>query len=107
MTLQGQQVHLAYSEIARGSGTVGRVTTAAALSFHWYMLINERALLIGMALDATRVPGRHRPHLPERRGAVDVVAIAALDETFVYSMVKRLREVGLGGRMASVAKFGL
>ena len=83
------------------------MTTAAALSLDWYVLINERALLIGMTIDANRVPARHRPHLAERSGAVDVMAVAALDETFVYSMVIRLCEVGLGGRMASVAEFGL
>ena len=86
---------------------MGRVTTAAALSLDWYVLINERALLIGMALDANRVPARHRPHLAECSGAVDVMAVAALDETFVYSMVKRLCEVGLGRRMTSVTEIGL
>ena len=86
---------------------MGRVTAAAALSFDWYVLINERALLIGMALDANHVPARHRPHLAECSGAVDVMAVAALDETFVYSMVKRLCEVGLGRRMTSVTELGL
>jgi hypothetical protein len=71
------------------------------------MLINERALLVGMTLDANRVTGRHGPDLAEGSCTVDVVAVAALNETFVYTMVVRLREVGLGGHMASVAKFGL
>ena len=83
------------------------MTTAAALSLDWYVLINERALLIGMALDANRVPARHRPHLAERSSAMDVVAVAASDETFVYSMVKRLCEVRLGRRMTSVTEIGL
>jgi hypothetical protein len=38
---------------------------------------------------------------------MDVVAVAALDETFVYSMVIRFRESGLGGHMTSIAKLGL
>jgi hypothetical protein len=38
---------------------------------------------------------------------MDVVAVAALDETFVYSMVIRFREIGLGGHMTSIAKLGL
>jgi hypothetical protein len=35
------------------------------------------------------------------------MAVAALDQAFVYSMVIRLREVGLRGCMASVAEAGL
>jgi hypothetical protein len=38
---------------------------------------------------------------------VDIVAVAALDEAFVYAMVIRLREVGLRVDMASVTEFGL
>jgi hypothetical protein len=71
------------------------------------MLKNERPLLVGMALDTNRVPTRQGPHLAEGGGAVDVVAVAALDEAFVDAMVIRLREVGLGGHMTSVAEFGL
>ena len=105
--MQAQQVHLAYTQIARVGRTVRGVTTAAALRLDRYVLINERALLIGVAFDTNRVPGWHGPHLAEGGGAMDVVAVAALDETFVYSMVIRPREIGLGGHMASVAEFGL
>jgi len=86
---------------------VGRVTTAAALSLDWYVLIDERSLLVSMAFDANCVPARHDPRLAERSGAVDIMAVAALDETFVYSMVIRLCEVGLGCRMTSVTELGL
>jgi hypothetical protein len=60
-----------------------------------------------MTLDANRIPGGHGPNLAEGGGAVDVVAVAALDETFVYSVVIRLRKVGLSGDMTSVAEIGL
>ena len=86
---------------------MGRVTTAAALSLHRHMFINERALLVGVALDTNRIPARHSPHLAEGGSAVDVMAVAALDQAFVYSMVIRLREVGLRGCMTSVAEAGL
>ena len=86
---------------------MGHVTTAAALRLHRYMFKNKRPLLVGMALDTNRVPTRHGPHLAEGGRAVDVVAVAALDEAFVYAMVIRLREVGLRGDMTSVAEFGL
>jgi hypothetical protein len=71
------------------------------------MLINKRSLFVGVALDTNRVPTRQGPHLAEGGGAVDVVAVAALDEAFVYAMVIRLREVGLRVDMASVTEFGL
>ena len=98
---------MAHTQIARIGRAVGRVTTAAALSLDRHMLINERALLVGMTLDANRVAGRHGPDLPEGRCTVDVVAVAASDETFVYSMVKRLRKVCLGSGMTSVTEIRL
>jgi len=71
------------------------------------MLKNERALLVGVAPRTNRIPDRHRPYLPEGGRAMNVVAVAALDQAFVYSMVIRLREVGLRGCMTSVAEVGL
>jgi hypothetical protein len=38
---------------------------------------------------------------------MDIMAVAALDQAFVHSMVIRLREVGLRGCMTSVAEGGL
>ncbi len=107
VTLQAQQVHLAHPQVTRIGRAVRCVTTAAALSFHRYMLIDERALLVGVAFDTNRIPAGHGPHLAEGGGAVHVVAVAALDQAFVYSMVIRLCEVGLGSCMTSVAEVGL
>ena len=104
VALQAQQIHLAHAQETWISRPVGRVTTAAPFSLHRYMLINERALLVGVALDANRISAGHGPHLAEGSGAVDVMAVAALDQAFVYSMVIRLREVGLRGYMTSVAE---
>ena len=86
---------------------MGRVTTAAALSLDRYVLINKRSLFVGMAFDTNRVPARHGPHLPEGGGAMDVVAVAALDETFVDPMVIRFREVGFGSCMTPITEIGL
>jgi hypothetical protein len=38
---------------------------------------------------------------------MDVVAVAALDETFVDAMMIWLREISFGGDMTSIAEFGL
>jgi len=107
MTLQAQQVHLAHPQEARVGRTVGGVTTATAFRLDRYMLKNEGSLFVRMATGTNRIPCRHSPHLANGGRAMDVVAVAALDETFVYSMVIRLREVSLGGNMTSVAEIGL
>jgi hypothetical protein len=107
VTLQAQQIHLAHAQETWISRPVGRVTTAAPFSLHRYMLINERALLVGVALDTNRISARHGPDLAESGSAVDVMAVAALDQAFVYSMVIRLREIGLRGCVTSVAEAGL
>ena len=38
---------------------------------------------------------------------MDVVAVAALDETFVDAMMIWLSEIGFGGDMTSIAELGL
>ena len=81
-----------------------RMTTAAALRLHGYVLIDERTPLVGMAVDANRVAGWHRSDLANRGRAMDVVAIAAPNQTFVDSMVIGLGKVGFCRRMTSVAK---
>ena len=58
VTLQAQQIHLAHAQKTRIGRAMGRVTTAAALSLHRYMLKDERPLLVGVAFDTNRVPGR-------------------------------------------------
>ena len=107
MTLQAQQVHLAHPQIARVGRTVRGVATATALRLDRYVLVDERPLLVGMAFDTYRVPTRHDPQLPESGSSMNVVAVAALDKTFVYSMVIRLGEVGFGGGMTPVTEIGL
>jgi len=44
------------------------------LGLHGYVLVDERALFVGVALDTNRVPAGHSPHLPEGGSAVDVMA---------------------------------
>ena len=83
------------------------MTTAAALSLDRYVLIDERSLLVSMAFATNRVPGRQGTHLMNGGRAMDVVAVAALDETFVDSMMIRLSEVGFGSCMTPVTELGL
>jgi hypothetical protein len=71
------------------------------------MFKNERPLLVGMTLHTDGVPIRHGPHLPECGRAMDIVAVAALDEAFVDAMMIWLCEIGFGSDMTSVAELGL
>ncbi len=107
VTLQAQQIHLAHAQETRIRGAMGRVTTAAAFGFHRYMLIDEWALLIGVALCTDRVSAGQGPHLLECGCAMSVMTVAALDQAFVHAMVIRLREVRLRAGMTSVAQAGL
>jgi hypothetical protein len=106
VTLQTKQIHLIHPQVTWIGRSVGRVTTAAALGLHGYVFVDEWALFVGVALDTNRVPAGHSPHLAEGGSAVDVMAVTALNESFVHTMVIRLREVGLRGGMTSVAKSG-
>ena len=83
------------------------VTTGATFRLYRNMLIDERPLLVGMALCANRVAAGECSRLPKGCGAVGVVAIAAPKESFVNPVVIRLGKVSLGGSMASVAEIGL
>jgi len=71
------------------------------------MLVDEWALLVGVTFDTDRVPAWHGPDLAKSGGAVDVMAVAALNKAFVYSMVIWLREVGLRSCMTAVAEVRL
>ena len=107
VALQAEQVDLAHAQVARIGRPMGRVATATALRLHRHMLIHERSLFVGMALDTNCVPTGHGPHLAERGRTVDVVAVAALYEAFVYPVMIRLREIGLRSCMTSIAETGL
>ena len=107
VALQAQQVYLVYPQEPWVCRPVWRMTTGATLGFDGHMLIRERALLVGVALEADGISTRQRSQLADGRRAMRVVTIAALDETFINPVVIRLRKVGFGGRMTPVAEIGL
>src|ERR1035438_1249255 len=54
VALQTEHVHRHHVEQLRIGGSMGRMATGAALGFHRHMLVNERTLLIDVALVADR-----------------------------------------------------
>lgn len=80
------------------------MTRNATFDFHGLMFKYERARLICMAGEAHRVLSRRRAQLRGLKTAVLVVAIGALQQTFVYAMVKGLGELRPDVLMAGVTQ---
>ena len=83
------------------------VAGRAAFDFHRLMLEHKRPLLVGMAGEANRILRRRRPHLLWPHRSVQVVAVRALHQAFIHTMMKRHFELGLLLQMATVTKLGL
>lgn len=107
VTLQAQQVDLGYAQEARIGRAVRRVATHAPFGLYRHVLVDERALLLGVALVADGIASGSGPHLAQGRGAMHAVTITAGDEPLVYAMVIGTGKLGAGRGMASVTKFGL
>jgi hypothetical protein len=107
MALQAQQIHLAHTKHAWVSGTMRRVATAAAFRLDRHMLIYKRSAGIGVALGADGVSAGQSFHLPQGCGAMWVMAITAVKQAFVYSVVVGFGKIGLGRGMAAIALFRL
>jgi hypothetical protein len=107
MTLQTEHVHRHNFEQPRIGRTVRCVATAAALSLHRHVFIDERSLLVDMALVADRIATRQRPRLPQNPCPMRIVAVIALHQAFVDAVMIGLGKVRLGSGMASVAQLRL
>ena len=77
MATNAQQIHLVLNEHPLVGGTVWSVASFAALDFG-FVLVNEGALLIGVALVANLILTNHRAKLVPLESPVRVVAVIAL-----------------------------
>jgi len=107
VALQAQQIDLAYPKQARVCGTMRRVTAAAPFRLDRHMLVYKRSSGICVALYAGSVAAGQGLHLPQGRGAMRVMAIATVNQSFIYPVVVRLGKIGLGAGVAAVALFRL
>jgi len=96
MALQAQHIDLAYAQESRVRRAMGRMATGAAFRLHRYILVHKRSTRIGMALDASGVAAGQSLGLAESGGAVNVVAVAAMNQPFVYAMVIRSGKLSFG-----------
>jgi hypothetical protein len=107
VALQAQQIDLADPKQARVCGTMGRVTTTAPLRFDGHMLVYKWSSGICVALGADGVSAGQGFHLPQGCGAMHVVAVAAVKQAFIYTVVIRLGKIGFGCSVTAVALFRL
>ena len=81
-----------------------RVASLAALDFG-FVLVDEGPLFIDVALIANFILTSHAAQLVALESPVRVVAIIALHQSFIYTMVKRAHELCPDIQVAGVAEF--
>ena len=79
----------------------------ASVGLHWLMFEYERTLLVRMAFKADGILRRGSAHLFGARRSVHVVAIAALHQPLVHTMMEGHVELRFLLEMAGVTKLGL
>ena len=107
MALQTQEVDLAYAKKTWIVRSVRRVAAGASFGLHWYVFIYKGSLLFGMAFQADLIATGKGSDLPQGGRAVNIVAVAAMDEAFIDAVVISLREIRLSRGVTSVAEIGL
>ena len=107
MTLQTKKVDLANEQQPRVCGAVGTVATRAAFCSYRLMFVDERALLIRVALETNGVSLGQRTNLTQSRSAVNVVTVRTFNQVFIDAMPIGQPKFGLGRQMAAVAEVRL
>src|SRR3974390_1903149 len=87
MALQAQEVDLTDPQETWIVRPVRRVATGASFGLHGYVFIDKGALLVGVTFHANLISTGKSPDLPQCGCAVNVVAIAAVDKTFIHAVV--------------------
>ena len=107
MALEAQQVNIVAIEQSWVRGTVGEVTKRAALYLNRGMLIHERAGNLGVAFHADGIACDTAVQPLVLEGAVRIVAVIAVHQSFVYPVMKGLGEERFYVSVAGVAKLWL
>jgi len=107
VTLQAEQIYVAHLQHVRIRATVSNMARLASLNLYRLVLEHIRPLLVGMALEADKILGGRGAYLLRFHRAVDVVTVAALNQTFIHPMVKRHFKLRFLAEMARIAKVGL
>ena len=84
-----------------------RMASDAPFDFHRRVLERERAGLVSMAIEAELILRCGRAELLCQETAMLIMAVAARQQSLIYTMVVRPRKVGLHVQMTFVAELGL
>ena len=79
----------------------------AAFRSDWRVFINKRACLFRMALYADGVPGDTASQFLLLEGAMRIVTIAAIHQSFIDLVMERLSKSGLDVSVAGIAELRL
>ncbi len=107
MTLQAQRVDVVPSQETWIRRTVRIVARTAALRFDWRMLINKRTGLFCMALYTDGIAGDAAMQSLVLEGAMRIVTIAAIYQTFIHFVMEGLRKSGLYVCVAGITELRL
>lgn len=104
MALETEQIDLAAFQKTRIGRAVRGVTGSAPLRPHDRMFHGKRPRLAGMAFEADGIAGRAGSNLPRIESTMGVVAVAATDHAFIYTMVEGPGEIRLHAEVALEAQ---
>ena len=104
VTLQTEQVDEAYPQHAWIGRAVWHMTAATSFGLDRHVLVYEGALLVGMALVANGIAAGKSAHLAQNGCPVGVVAVAALDQTFLDPVMIGLGEICLYRSVTAIAQ---
>ena len=99
-----QQIDLILLEHPLVCRAVRRMANGATLELG-FVLVHEGPLLVSVALVANFVIAVGSAKLAGQETTVRIVAVATLEQPFVYAVVKRPGELGANIQMAAIAEF--
>jgi|HubBroStandDraft_5_1064220.scaffolds.fasta_scaffold18591_2 hypothetical protein len=107
VALQAKQVDVAHPEHVNIRAAMRNMTGRATLDLYGFVFEHKRPLLIGVARETNRVLCCGGSHLLGADGAVRIVTIRALHQSFVNTMAERHFKLGLLLKMARVTQLRL
>ena len=107
MALQAQQVDVTELQHVGIRSTVRQMARLTPIHFYGRVFVYKRALLVRVTFKANLILRGRSPHLLGPHRTVHVVAIAALDQALVHSMMERHIELGSLLKVAGIAKLRL
>ncbi len=107
MALQAEDIKVAGLKQVRIWGAMRRMARFTAFRLDRLVFEDEGALLVGVAREADGIPRRRRPKLFPYESSMGVMAVRALNQSFIDTMVEGHVELRLHLQMAGIAEFRL